>query len=398
MNVILTVLGDRVVLFHAPAGAEEEEAHEEVPETDLNPIFPELKEITWGFGAFLVLVVLMRWVLYPRFHKGIEARNQLIRSGHEVAEQITAAAQGDAGAYEAQLASARAEAATRIDAGAGDARAGALGETRRSQRPHRRAPGRRRRRGRGRQGAGPGLRRTGSSRRRRRRRKAGDGPSARRRRRRRGGQCRDERWGHQMSRLTSLLVAGANHFPAQEHGIDDQGYTTHHPLWPEQAEIIYGGIASVIVIALLIWKAGPLVKKAMTARTDKIQGELDDSATARQDAEADAARIRQSLGNIEAERQRLLADADAQAEALLADGRSRLDAEVAELEAKAESDIAAGAGRAGDELRAEIARLAGAAADLVVENSLDDATQQQLIEAFIARVGATSPATSGATS
>ncbi len=58
----------------------------------------------------------MRWVLYPRFHKGIEARNQLIRSGHEVAEQITADAQGDAGAYEAQLASARAEAATRIDA------------------------------------------------------------------------------------------------------------------------------------------------------------------------------------------------------------------------------------------------------------------------------------------
>ncbi len=194
-----------------------------------------------------------------------------------------------------------------------------------------------------------------------------------------------------MSRLTSLVVAGANHFPAQEHGIDDQGYTTHHPLWPEQAEIIYGGIASVIVIGLLIWKAGPIVKKAMAARTDKIQGELDDAVTARQDAEAEASRIRQSLGNIEAERQRLLADADAQAEALLADGRSRLAAEVAELEAKAESDIAAGAGRAGDELRAEIARLAGAAADRVVERSLDDATQQQLIEAFIAKVGASTP-------
>ena len=49
--------------FHAPAGAEDEEAHEEVPEDDLNPIFPELKEIVWGFGAFIVLALLMRCAL-----------------------------------------------------------------------------------------------------------------------------------------------------------------------------------------------------------------------------------------------------------------------------------------------------------------------------------------------
>ena len=104
------------VLFHAPAGAEEGEAHEEVPENDLNPIFPELKEVVWGFGAFIVLAVLMRWVLFPRMQKGTEAREALIRSGHEDGEQITAAAQGDADAYEAQLASVRAEAAQRIDA------------------------------------------------------------------------------------------------------------------------------------------------------------------------------------------------------------------------------------------------------------------------------------------
>ncbi len=201
-----------------------------------------------------------------------------------------------------------------------------------------------------------------------------------------------------MNGVLATLLAGLHRLPQAEHGIDDQGYTTHHPLWPEQAELIYGGLASVLVLGLLIWKGGPLLKKAMTARTDKIQGELDDSAAAKRDAEAEAARIRQSLGNIDAERQQLLADADAQAAALLADGRTRLDTEVTELETKAEADIAAGAGRAGDELRGEIARLAGAAADLVVERSLDDATQQQLIEAFIAKVGATTPATSGASS
>jgi F-type H+-transporting ATPase subunit b len=113
---MLAIAGDHVVeLFHVPAQAGEE-THEEVPEDDLNPIFPELKEITWGFGAFIVLAVLMRWVLYPRLHKGVVARDELIRSGHEEGERIAAAAVGDAQAYEAQLAAVRAEAATRIDA------------------------------------------------------------------------------------------------------------------------------------------------------------------------------------------------------------------------------------------------------------------------------------------
>jgi F-type H+-transporting ATPase subunit b len=58
----------------------------------------------------------MRWVLYPRLRRGVDARDELISSGHEDAEQITAAAQGDADAYEAQLASVRAEVAQRIDA------------------------------------------------------------------------------------------------------------------------------------------------------------------------------------------------------------------------------------------------------------------------------------------
>ena len=59
-----------VVHGRIAAGAEEEEAHEEVPENDLNPIAPEVKEMVWGFGAFVVLAVLMRWVLFPRMQQG----------------------------------------------------------------------------------------------------------------------------------------------------------------------------------------------------------------------------------------------------------------------------------------------------------------------------------------
>lgn len=162
-----------------------------------------------------------------------------------------------------------------------------------------------------------------------------------------------------------------------------------HWLWPADAELIYGSLASILIFAALYKFAGPAVKKAMAARTERIQTELDESAAAKAAAEAEAAGIRQAAGDIDAERQRLFAEADAQAEALLADGRARLEQEVVDLEARAAADIAVTAGRANDELRAEISRLAAVATDRVIAGGvIDDGTQQALIENFIARVGA----------
>lgn len=192
-----------------------------------------------------------------------------------------------------------------------------------------------------------------------------------------------------MSVLAAQLASIGHLVTAEDHHFDDQGYTTHHWLLPETAEIIYGGLAALIIFFLLYKFAKKPVVEGMKGRTARIQQELDDSAQAKADAEAEAARIRQALGDIQAERRRLLEEADAQAAALLADGRARLETEVADLEAKADADIQASAGRAADELRNEIARLAARAADRVVEESLDAATQQRLIEDFIARVGAT---------
>lgn len=158
---------------------------------------------------------------------------------------------------------------------------------------------------------------------------------------------------------------------------------------PADAELIYGTIASLAIFYLLFRYAGPPIKKAMAERTERIQNELDESAEAKSDAEAEAAQIRQAAGDIDAERQRLFAEADTQAEAVLTEGRARLDQEVAELEARADADIAAAGGRVNDELRSEISRLANVATDRVLaDGAIGDATQQELIESFIARVGA----------
>src|SRR4051812_10512682 len=169
---------------------------------------------------------------------------------------------------------------------------------------------------------------------------------------------------------------------------DSEGRTTPSAIWPEHYEIVFGGLASVIIFVLLVKFAGPVIKKGMAGRTEKIQKELDSAAADKAAAEAEAVSIRQAKGDITAERARLLADADAQAEALIADGRVRLDAELEEMRTRATAEIEAGKNRWADELRAEISRLSSTAADRAVAESIDDATQQQLIESFIAKVGA----------
>ena len=75
---------------------------------------------------------------------------------------------------------------------------------------------------------------------------------------------------------------------------------------------------------------------------------------------------------------------------LVSDGRARLEQEVAELLAKADSEIDSVQGRLQSEVQAEVAELAATATEHLVGQSLDDELQQQLVEDFIARVGAAS--------
>ena len=96
---------------------EEGEAHSDVePKDGPSPIAPELKELAWGAGAFVVFAVLMRLVLYPRMKKGMEARYANIRAGHEDADAMRVAARTEVSEYQTQVAALRAEASARVDA------------------------------------------------------------------------------------------------------------------------------------------------------------------------------------------------------------------------------------------------------------------------------------------
>jgi F-type H+-transporting ATPase subunit b len=115
LTVTVTTTGaGHAVVVHLPqtTGEAETTAEDKGP----SPIAPEIKELAWGAGAFIVLFVLMRYFLFPKLKKGMDARYGKIRGDHETADAVREAAKAEVAAYEAELATVKAEARQRIDA------------------------------------------------------------------------------------------------------------------------------------------------------------------------------------------------------------------------------------------------------------------------------------------
>jgi F-type H+-transporting ATPase subunit b len=165
-------------------------------------------------------------------------------------------------------------------------------------------------------------------------------------------------------------------------------FQAHHWWWPETKEIIWGGLAFLIV-AIGLWKyALPPMKQAMRDRRARIQEQLDKSATAKADAEADAAELTTALADLDSRKAQILADARAQADQLVEDGKVRNDEEMAELEARARADIASARSRGESELQHQVGAMAAEAAERFVSQTIDDELRSRLVDDFIAKVGA----------
>ncbi|MGA0220130.1 MAG: hypothetical protein ACO3LV_05335 [Ilumatobacteraceae bacterium] len=81
-----------------------------------SPILPEAKELAWGAGTFIVFALLMRFFLYPRLRRSMDARYEAIRAGHTEADAMRQAARSEVATYESALAEVKAEASARVDA------------------------------------------------------------------------------------------------------------------------------------------------------------------------------------------------------------------------------------------------------------------------------------------
>ncbi|MFB3738736.1 MAG: F0F1 ATP synthase subunit B [Candidatus Velamenicoccus archaeovorus] len=159
-----------------------------------------------------------------------------------------------------------------------------------------------------------------------------------------------------------------------------------NPIVPDIAELIYGTAAFAIVFLILAKFAFPALNRMLHDRTSKIQGDLEKAEQARSEAEAELARYRQELAGAREEANRIVEEARRTAAQMQRDLQAKAEEEAAHTIDRAQEEIRAERDRALQELRSQVATIAVDLAGRVVEQSLDQAAHQRLIDEYIEQV------------
>ncbi len=156
-----------------------------------------------------------------------------------------------------------------------------------------------------------------------------------------------------------------------------------NPIFPALEEIIWGGLAFVILFAFMWWKGLPAVKRAMDARSEKIRADLDAADTAKADALRTKSEYEAHLADAKTAAAAIIDEARGQADQLRQDLQARAETDIAEQRARAAADIESSRRQAIDDLRTEVAAIAVGAAERVVGASLDADVHRSLIDGYI---------------
>ena len=160
-----------------------------------------------------------------------------------------------------------------------------------------------------------------------------------------------------------------------------------NPIIPEVTEIIWGGLAFLVLLVLMQWKLFPAVKRGMDNRAAKIRDDLDSAERTRIEAQEVKATYEAELADARAEAGRIVDAARTDAEQVRADLIARAEAEAVELRQRSDVDVEAAKRQAMADLQSEVSDIVIGAAETVIGHNLDRDAQVQLIESYIDQVG-----------
>jgi F-type H+-transporting ATPase subunit b len=156
---------------------------------------------------------------------------------------------------------------------------------------------------------------------------------------------------------------------------------------PATNEIIWGGLAFVVLL-LVMWKyALPPVRNMMKQREDRIRDDLEKAESARTEAEGELANYRRQVADARNESARIIEEARQSADEVKRQIQAQADADAAETRSRAQEDIRLAAERAQADLQGRVADLSIELAEKIVERNLDRDTQLALVESYIGQVG-----------
>jgi F-type H+-transporting ATPase subunit b len=174
---------------------------------------------------------------------------------------------------------------------------------------------------------------------------------------------------------------------ALENNDEERCQESPSPIKPATNELIYGGLAFLVLLGVL-WKFGvPAASKMMTARAEKIRGDLDAAEAAKVEAETVLAEYQRQLADAKAESARIVEEARVQADQVGKDIKARAEAEANELRQRNAEQVGAERDRVMGEMQGQVATLAIELAEKVVGSNLDREANTRLIENYIATVG-----------
>lgn len=190
-----------------------------------------------------------------------------------------------------------------------------------------------------------------------------------------------------LSTIASLAILAAT----EGAGAAEEAAGPENPILPDIAEIIFGGVAFLIVFGILAKFAFPALNKMLAERSAKIQGEMERAEATRSEADTVLAEYREQLAGAREEANRIIEEARKTAEQLRRDVQAKAEEEAQATVARAQDEIRAERDRVFQELRAQVGDIAVALAGRVVGQSLDRNTHERLIDDYIDQVAASGP-------
>lgn len=172
-------------------------------------------------------------------------------------------------------------------------------------------------------------------------------------------------------------------------GTIDACQTAPNPILPATNEMIWGGIAFIVLFLLLAKFGFPAIKAGMDARAQKIADDLAAAENAKTESESIQAEYQRQLADARAESGRIIEEARAQGEAVRRDIVARAEVEANELRQRNAEQVGAERDRVMGEMQGQVAALAIELAEKVVESNLDREANTRLIENYINTVGTT---------
>lgn len=168
---------------------------------------------------------------------------------------------------------------------------------------------------------------------------------------------------------------------------------SHSVLIPELPDLIWGSIAFLLILVVMIWKGVPRINAALDARTDAIAGGIKRAEEAQAEAQAALQKYNEQLAGARAEANKIREEAREDAKVIRAELIEQAQADAARLVATAQQQIDAERAAALASLRTEVGGLALDLASGVIGESLaDDKKAAGIVDRFLADLAASEKA------